>query len=150
MPEHDTDDLKKLLEHPGVESEKLTPAKLLIRYEGESWFLWPKSGRHQSVENGEPVSDLYYSDVGTFYQRYITKTLDLPKNFGKQWSQADENVVYEMIEIGASIRQMSDELERHPVSVARKVAEFLDRPRLVWCGDEDLCDVGIDELREMF
>ncbi len=141
---------KRILSHPGVESKKLSPAKFLICYEGGSWFLWPRSGRYQWVENGEAVSDVYYSDVRMFYERYILKTLDLPKNFGKQWSKDDENVLYEMIESGDTIRQMADELERHPVSVARKVAEFLDKPRLAWCGDDDMCDVGIDELKEMF
>jgi len=141
--------LRRILEHPGVESERITEAKYLICYEGMAWFLWPKSGRYQFVEKGSPSSDLYFESVKRFYHRYITKTLYFPKNFGKRWSQDDEDVLYEMVEMGCSIRQIAEELERDPVALASKLATHLDEPRLAWCEGDSL-DIGVDELMRAF
>src|SRR5690554_3179760 len=93
--------LKKILNHPGVEGRRVTEAKYIIKYKGRSWFLWPKSGRDQVVENGQATSALYFQEVDVFYQRYIPGTLELPGNSGKQWTQAEKDVFYEMIALGS-------------------------------------------------
>ncbi len=139
--------LKKILNHPGVEGRRVTEAKYFVSYKGRSWFLWPKSERYQSVENGKATSALYFEEVNAFYHRYITETLDLPRNSGKQWMQDEKDVFYEMITLGSTINQIAAELERHPVAIAAKLAKFLDSPRLENCKGDHF-DIGVDELME--
>lgn len=140
--------LKKILNHPGVEGRRVTEAKYIIKYKGRSWFLWPKSERYQFVENGHATSALYFEEVNVFYHRYITETLDLPGNSGKQWTQAEKDIFYEMIALGSTINQIAAELERHPMAIASRVAKHLDHPRLARCNGNQL-DIGIDELVEL-
>ena len=72
--------------------------------------------------------------------------LDLPENFGKTWSKDDEEVLYDMIELACTCRQMAEELKRHPVSVATRLARYLDDESLQDRLNEDTYDVPVKEL----
>ncbi|WP_412537186.1 hypothetical protein [Marinobacter sp. MIT932201] len=138
--------LDAILLYPGVTHKKLSKHKYLVSYSNRRWHLWPRSGRYQHVSQDGTASEIFMGELKEFYHRYITEELQLPRNFGKTWSQEDENLLYDMIEYSCTVRQMAEELKRHPVSVATKLAKYLDDENLVNRLSEEMFDVPVKEL----
>ncbi|MDN2659654.1 hypothetical protein OW491_07525 [Neptunomonas sp. CHC150] len=87
-------------------------------------------------------------ELSDFYHRYLTEELDLPENFGKTWSKDDEEVLYDMIELACTCRQMAEELRRYPASVVTRLAKYLDDESLQNRLNEDTYDVPVRELTD--
>lgn len=92
------------------------------------------------------ISEIFMGELSDLYHRYLTEELDLPENFGKTWSKDDEEVLYDMIELAYTCRQMAEELRRHPASVATRLAKYLDDESLQDRLNEDTYDVPVKEL----
>jgi len=135
-----------ILGHPGVLHERLNKSKYLLSCNGSSWYLWPRSGRHQRILPGGELSDLFISELDVFYQRYITGELDLPENFGKVWSENDKKLLYEMIDHGCSLNAIAGELKRHPTSIVSRLSMLLDDNGLDKWLTPDLYDVALLDL----
>lgn len=70
----------------------------------------------------------------------------MPENFGKIWSKDDEELLYDMIDLAYTCRQIAEELKRHPASIATRLARFLDDESLLSRLNEDMYDVAVKEL----
>lgn len=140
------DQLERILNHPGLRFRKVSKYRYLIRYKGRQWYLWPRSGRYQKISSNGAVSEIFMGELSDFYHRYLTEELDLPENFGKTWSKDDEEVLYDMIELACTCRQIAKELKRHPASVATRLAKYLDDESLQNRLNEDTYDVPVREL----
>lgn len=138
--------LERILNRPGLRFRKVSKYKYLISYEDRRWYLWPRSGRYQKISSNGAVSEIFIGELSDFYHRYLTEELDLPENFGKTWSKDDEEVLYDMIELAYTCRQMAKELKRHPASVATRLAKYLDDESLQNRLNEDTYDVPVKEL----
>jgi hypothetical protein len=140
--------LEVIFNHHGVTYRKLSKYKYILRYSGRCWYLWPRSGRYQQVFKDGTVSEIFMGEIKQFYHRYITEVLKLPENHGKTWSEEDENILYDMIEHFCTVRQISEELERHPASVVSKLAKYLDNNDLLFSLDDNKFDVPVRALVE--
>lgn len=140
--------LQRILDYPGVSFKKISKFKYLLHYKGLQWHLWPRSGRYQQISPDGAVSEIFMGELSDFYHRYLTEELDLPDNFGKTWSKDDEEVLYDMIELACTCRQMAEELRRHPASVATRLAKYLDDESLQNRLNEDTYDVPVRELTD--
>jgi len=138
--------MTKICSHPGVTAKKLTEYKYLITHKDRSWHVWPRSGRYHFVYSNGEVSEDYYGELKLFFHRYIAGTIDLPENFGKVWSQADEATLFDMVEQFYTARQVAEELERHPASVWDKLTTYFDNPELKTAYGEEFSDVPIREI----
>ena len=85
-------------------------------------------------------------ELSDFYHRYLTGELQFPENFGKTWSKADEEVLYDMIDYACTVRQIAVELKRYPVSVVNKLAKYLDDDSIQNRITQDFYDVPVREL----
>lgn len=142
--------LERILNYSGVKHRKVNQYKYQIWYGEQSWFLWPKSERYQEVTDKTYPSDMYFCELKVFYWKIIRGNLELPVNFGKIWTNQDENSLFDMIEFGYSVNQISQELDRHPNSVLDKLRSFLDLPHLNGSKVNYLLDISIiDILIEM-
>jgi len=135
-----------ILFYPGLSYKKLSKYKYLLNFNGRRWYLWPRSGRYQHLGQDGEVSDVFMGKLPDFYHRYLTGELHLPDNFGKTWSKEDEEVLYDMIDYACTVRQIADELKRHPVSVVTKLAKYLDDDSIQNRLTEELYDVPVQEL----
>lgn len=138
--------LDKICTHDGVLAKKLSSGKYLVQYKGRSWYLWPHSGQYQFIDIDGKVSDIYYGELQLFYHRYITETVNLPANLGKFWSRTDEETLCEMVYQSYSIRQIAEELERHPINVVEKLARLTECKTLMNELHENLFDVPVKEI----
>ncbi|MDH2528287.1 hypothetical protein QDR63_18690 [Acinetobacter baumannii] len=109
--------LARIENTPGVIFKKISPSKYFIAYKNNEWFIWPKSSKYVYVKNDEPITDMYWGDVKSFYHRYIAETNELPKNHGKLWSESDISILLDMLENDASLNEISQFLERHPQTI---------------------------------
>ena len=109
--------LTRIQNTPGVDFEQITASKCYISYKGREWFLWPKSGKYVQISNDQPITDMYWGDVKSFYHRYIAEANNLPKNHGKLWTESDISVLLEMLENEASVNEIAQILERHPQTI---------------------------------
>lgn len=142
------DQLEAILNYPGLSYKKLNKSKYMIHFEGNRWYFWPRSGRHQHLSPDGELSDVFMGELKDFYHRYLTGELQLPENFGKTWSKADEEVLYDMIDYACTIRQIAYELKRHPVSVVNKLAKYLDDDSIPNRLIGDMYDVPVRELAQ--
>lgn len=138
--------LDKILKHPGLSYRKVNKYKYLLMKGDKRWYLWPVSGRYQCVSPDGGLSDVYICDLKSFYSRYLTEELKLPENFGKTWSKSDEDLLYEMIEYSCTLRQIAQELQRHPVSVVVKISKYVGDKGIQDRISEDMYDVPVIEL----
>lgn len=138
--------LDKILNHPGLKYKKITRYKYLIEYNGRQWYLWPNSGRFQNLRPEGSASEMFVGELKDFYHRYLTQELKLPENFGKSWTKSDEDALYEMVEYGSTLRQISDELQRHPVSVAVKLSKYIGDQNMLNQLSDEVYDVAVTEL----
>lgn len=135
-----------ILNHPRVSYKKLSKYKFLLQLERRQWYFWPRSGRYQQVSQDGGISEVFMGELSDFYHRYITGELQFPENFGKTWSKVDEEVLYDMINYGCTVRQIAVELKRHPVSVINKLAKYLDDDSIQNCITQNFYDVPVREL----
>lgn len=140
--------LDVILNHPDLKYKKLSKYKYILHYGARSWYLWPRSGRYQQIFRDGSVSEMFMGELKQFYQCYINEKLNLPKNFGKTWSEEEENILYDMIEHFCTVRQIAEELQRHPVSVVSKLAKYLDNKNLRFSLTEDKFDVPVREITD--
>jgi len=138
--------LERILNHPGLTFEKISKYKYLLDYKGLKWYLWPRSGRYQKISSEGVVSEMYIGELKDFYHRYLTGELDLSENFGKTWSKEDDDILYDMIDLAYTCRQIADELKRHPTSVAIRLVKYFDDETLHKLLAEDMYDVPVREL----
>lgn len=89
---------------------------------------------------------MFMGELPDLYHQYLTGELKLPENFGKTWSKADEEVLYDLIDYACTVRQIAVELKRHPVSVVNKLAKYLDDDSIQNRSTQDFYDVPIREL----
>ncbi|MEM6161934.1 hypothetical protein AAH446_15510 [Erwinia sp. P6884] len=85
-------------------------------------------------------------EMSDFYYRYLTGELQFQENFGKAWSKADEEILYDMIDYVCTVRLIADELKRHSVSVVNKLAKYLDDDSIQNRITKDFYDVPVCEL----
>lgn len=135
-----------ILNHLRVSYKKLSKYKFLLQLERRQWYFWPRSGRYQQVSQDGGISEVFMGELSDFYHRYITGELQFPENFGKTWSKVDEEVLYDMINYGCTVRQIAVELKRHPVSVINKLAKYLDDDSIQNCITQNFYDVPVREL----
>jgi hypothetical protein len=138
--------LDKILNYPGLSYRKISKYKYLLEKGGKRWYLWPLSGRYQCVSPDGGLSEVFMGDLKSFYHRYLTEELKLPENFGKTWTKSEENLLYEMIEYSCTLRQIAQELQRHPVSVAVKLSKYVGDQAIQDRFTEDLYDVPVIDL----
>lgn len=138
--------LELILTHPGLSYKKLNNSKYLLNLDDRSWHLWPRSGRYQHLSPDGEASEEFWGELKVFYHRYLSHNLQLPDNFGKVWSQTDENLMYDMIEYNCTVQQIADELKRHPASVVVKLSKYLGDQSLLNRLTEDLYDVPLRNL----
>ncbi len=132
--------------HPGVSCKKLSKSKYLLQFKGRRWYLWPRSGRYQHLTQEGDASEVFMGELSDFYHRYLTGELQFSENFGKTWSKVDEEVLYDMIDYACTVRQIAAELKRHPVSVVKKLAKYLDDDTIQNRITQDFYDVPVREL----
>lgn len=92
------------------------------------------------------ASEVFMGELPDFYHRYLTGELQFPENFGKTWSKADEEILYDMIDYACTVRQIAVELKRHPVSIVNKLAKYLDDDSIQNRITQDFYDVPVREL----
>jgi len=138
--------LEKILNHPGLSFKKINKYKYLLYCNDLKWYLWPRSGRYQKISSEGVVSEMYMGELKDFYHRYLTGELDLSENFGKTWSNEDDDILYDMINLAYTCRQIADELKRHPTSVAIRLVKYFDDETLHKLLTEDMYDVPVREL----
>lgn len=138
--------LERILNHPGLKFRKVSKYRYQLYYKDRQWYLWPRSGRYQHISPTGVTSEVFIGELSDFYHRYLTEELDLPENFGKIWSKDDEELLYDMIDLAYTCRQIAEELKRHPASIATRLARFLDDESLLSRLNEDMYDVAVKEL----
>lgn len=122
----------------GVTLKKITASKYYIAYNNLEWFIWPKSRKYVQIKNDEPITDMYWGDVKSFYHRYIAEANNLPKNHGKLWTESDISVLIEMLENEASVNEIAQILERHPQTI-------IDRLHILFEGKIDFLKISEDQ-----
>lgn len=135
-----------ILAHPGISYQRMSKYRYLLKFKGRRWLLWPRSGRYQQLSQDGYVSEVFVGELQEFYHRYLTGELQLPENFGKTWGKADEETLYDMINYTCTVRQIADELKRHPISVVTKLAKYFDDDSIENILTQDSYDVAVREL----
>lgn len=127
LPKIDQLKLHILLSEPSIKIKRVlkpSPAYLISHYD-QHWLIWLKSSRWLEVgKNREPIGELYYGDVLTFFQKCIEHPSRLPPNHGKKWNKEDTEFLYSYISQDKSILDIADLLGRTTTSVLMR-ASFL-------------------------
>lgn len=117
--------LGKIREYPNATVVALQLGVFHISLDTEEWIYDSNYSKYWHAKDGSAVSDDYFGDIKSFFNRYIKKAFSSPRNSGKIWSESDLDVLVDMIEADSSVNEIATFLERMPFAVAERIQKTI-------------------------
>ncbi len=135
--------IQKITAHPGVTLTPMGNDGFQISLNCEKWYIWPKRGFFKPAASSSK-DDAYRGDIKHFYNRFIKKSLDLPKNFGKFWGKSEDDLLVDMALEGQTVNRIAQELQRHPKNVVYRYTLLTGDDSILEKFTENMYDVALN------
>lgn len=137
--------IQKIISHPGVILTPMGKDAFHISLGCEKWYVWPRRNLFKPV-GANSYDEAYHGDIKHFYNRFIKKSVDLPKNFGKFWGKSEDELLIDMALDGQTVNRIAQELQRHPKNVVERYALLTADNSIVMKFSADMYDVALNEF----